>query len=113
VCQISSLNFGRGLYKGLQGPHVSHHLDGPDLTFLQKLKVSPIRRHFSEKFAVTKMNAIDQFMSPRNFRSMSCLVIEKKLFFQTLFFISEVLSLCHRDGHIKSLILTKVFHVGN
>ncbi len=96
-----------------QGPHVSHHLDGPDLTILQKIKVSPIRRHFSEKFAVTKMHAIDQSISPTNFRSMSCLVIEKNLFFQTLFFISEVLSLYHRDGQIKNLILTKVFHVGD
>jgi hypothetical protein len=76
--------------KGLQGPHVSHHLDGPDLTFLQKLKVSPIRRHFSEKFAVMKMNAIDQFMSPRNFRSMSCLVIEKKLnYFSKPYFLFQ------------------------
>jgi hypothetical protein len=59
-----------------QGPHVGHYLDGPDLTFLQKLKVAPIRRHFPEKFAVMKMCAIYQFISPRSFRPISGSVIE-------------------------------------
>jgi hypothetical protein len=28
------------------------------------------------------------------------------------YFFTEILSLCPRDGHMKSLILTKVFHIG-
>jgi hypothetical protein len=36
-----------------QDPHVVHHLDGPDLTYLQKLEVAPTKRHFQEKFSVT------------------------------------------------------------
>jgi hypothetical protein len=81
----------------------------PGPNFSSKIESFTHKEAFLRKvFAVTKMHAIDHFMSPRNFRSMSCLVIEKHLFFQTLLFISEVLSLCHRDGHIKSLILTNV-----
>jgi hypothetical protein len=48
-----------------QGPHIVHHLNGPDLTYLRKLKVAPIKMHFPEKFSVMKMCAIDQVMSLR------------------------------------------------
>ncbi len=72
LCELLEVS----VYRPDQGPHVIHHLDIPDLSCLQKLNIAPIKRHFSERFTVTKMCAIHCFMLFIIFKSISRLVIE-------------------------------------
>jgi hypothetical protein len=88
------------------------HLDGSDLTCIQKLQVAPIKRHFSEKFTVTKMCAIQQFIPLRNLQTNIFIGYWINLIFPNRIFFIEMLSLCVRDRHMKNFVLTKVFHIG-
>ncbi len=74
----------------------------------QKLKIAAIKRklYCYEDVHHSMIHVSENFQT-----NILISYLKNRIFPNNIFYI-EILSLSTRDGHIKSLILTKVFHTG-